>query len=226
MGDQPDVMEWRGCEVIDRDGDKVGKLDEIYLDRETGQPEWAIVNTGLFGRKSSFVPIKKAMREGDMIRVAYQSDQIKDAPSVDPDGEVSQDEERQIYEHYGLEYSQARSGSGLPEGGAAAGTAAGTASGQAGGTASGEAGQGEPPSGQPAQPASAEAGQSGGATGVASSQPAAGASGQTAEQGLGGLRLQRFVREEIRIEDASDAADEGTTETVREERVVTRDEDN
>jgi sporulation protein YlmC with PRC-barrel domain len=106
---QSDVVEWRGFEVIDRDGEKVGKLDEVYLDRESGRPEWAVVNTGLFGRKSSFVPIREAMREGDMIRVPYEKDRIKDAPNIEPDGEVSQEEERQIYEHYGVEYSQVRS---------------------------------------------------------------------------------------------------------------------
>jgi sporulation protein YlmC with PRC-barrel domain len=127
MGDQSDVMEWRGFEVIDRDGDKVGKLDEVYLDRESGQPEWAVVNTGLFGLKSSFVPIREAMREGDMIRVPYEKDRIKDAPNVEPDGEVSQEEERQIYEHYGVEYSQVGTS-----------TDAGPASGQATRAGSGE----------------------------------------------------------------------------------------
>lgn len=116
MPEQAEMMEWRGCEVVDQDGDKVGKLDEIYLDRETGTPEWAIVNTGMFGRKSSFVPLKEALREGDMIRVPYQKEQIKDAPNVDPDGEITAEEEQQVYAHYGLDYSQARSGSGLGEG--------------------------------------------------------------------------------------------------------------
>ena len=42
--------------MVDRDGDKIGNIDAIYLDDETGEPEWALVNTGLFGTKSSFVP--------------------------------------------------------------------------------------------------------------------------------------------------------------------------
>jgi sporulation protein YlmC with PRC-barrel domain len=124
MPEQGQVMEWRGSEVVDQDGDKVGKIDEIYIDRETGKPEWAIVNTGLFGRKSSFVPLKDALREGDMIRVPYQKGHIKDAPKVDPDGEISPEEEQQVYAHYGLDYSQAQSGSGLPEGEPAAGASA------------------------------------------------------------------------------------------------------
>src|SRR3954452_8709240 len=133
MPEQAEMMEWRGCQVVDQDGDKIGKLDEIYLDRETGKPEWAIVNTGLFGRKSSFVPLKDALREEDMIRVPYQAEQVKEAPSVDPDGEISPDEERQVYTHYGLEYSEAQSGSGLLEG-------SGTDAAGAGGGADGETG--------------------------------------------------------------------------------------
>jgi uncharacterized protein (TIGR02271 family) len=133
-----EVYDWRGRTVVDRDGEKVGKLEEIYLDQETNTPEWALVNTGLFGTKSSFVPLKDAEPTGEDVRVPYAKDQVKDAPSVDADGELSQREEDELYRHYGLEYSQAGSSSGLPEGstpatggppsgGDAAGGTAGTA---------------------------------------------------------------------------------------------------
>src|SRR3954454_22152668 len=149
MPEQAEMMEWRGCEVVDQDGDKVGKLDEIYIDRETSKPEWAVVNTGLFGRKSSFVPLKDALREGDMIRVPYQKEHIKEAPSVDPDGEISPEEEQRVYAHYGLDYSQAQSGSGLPQGetGASSATAAndsGVATTAAGSGVTAEGGTGAP----------------------------------------------------------------------------------
>jgi uncharacterized protein (TIGR02271 family) len=123
-----EVREWRGRTVLDRDGQKVGKLDEIYLDRETNQPEWALVNTGLFGTKSSFVPLKGAAPAGEDVRVAYAKDQVKDAPSIDADGQLTQREEAELYRHYGLGYSEADSGSGLPEGTtpATAGTPEGT----------------------------------------------------------------------------------------------------
>jgi uncharacterized protein (TIGR02271 family) len=101
-----DVREWRGRTVVDREGDKIGKLDEIYLDRETGDPEWALVNTGLFGTKSSFVPLRGAAPDGDDVRVGYAKEQVKDAPSIDADGELSQGEESELYRHYGLEYSK------------------------------------------------------------------------------------------------------------------------
>jgi uncharacterized protein (TIGR02271 family) len=98
------AAQWRGAEVIDASGDKVGKLEEIYLDQETDQPEWALVKTGMFGSKSTFVPLQGASPDGDSVRVAFEKEQIKDAPKVDTDQQLSADEERQLYAHYGREH--------------------------------------------------------------------------------------------------------------------------
>jgi len=118
-----DLLQKRGQDLYDRSGDKLGSLDEIYLDAETGAPEWALVNTGLFGTKSTFVPLRDATDDGGSLRVPYEKAQVKDAPKVDPDGELSQQQEAELYRHYGLDYSESRSDSGLPEGGAGTGTA-------------------------------------------------------------------------------------------------------
>jgi uncharacterized protein (TIGR02271 family) len=107
---------WQGRTVVDADGDKIGRLDEVYLDEQTGQPEWALVHTGLFGRKSSFVPLAGAAPDGEDVRVRYPKSDVKDAPSIEPEGELSQDEEAQLYAHYGMDYSESRSDTGLPEG--------------------------------------------------------------------------------------------------------------
>jgi uncharacterized protein (TIGR02271 family) len=111
-----EALQVRGEELVDPNNDTIGKVEEIYLDTETDQPEWALVNTGLFGTKSTFVPLKDAARDGGMLRVPYEKAQVKDAPRVDPDGRLSQREEAELYSHYGLEYGESRSGSGLPEG--------------------------------------------------------------------------------------------------------------
>jgi sporulation protein YlmC with PRC-barrel domain len=98
-----DVQTWRGMTLVDKDGDKVGTIDTIYLDRQTGEPEWLTIKTGLIGLRSNFVPIRGAEETGDgTIRVPYDKKQIKDAPSVDDDGELSEEEERRLYEHYGF----------------------------------------------------------------------------------------------------------------------------
>jgi uncharacterized protein (TIGR02271 family) len=101
MATLQDIETWRGRTLVDRDGDKIGKIQDVYLDRSTGEPEWVAVKTGLFGSNVSFVPIRDASPTGDDLRVAYEKDQVKDAPNVDPDGELSPEEERRLYQHYG-----------------------------------------------------------------------------------------------------------------------------
>ena len=111
-----DIQTWRGGEAIGADGEKLGTIEDIYLDRDTGDPEWVALRTGMFGTKLSFAPLAQGRRDGDAIVLPYDKGQIKDAPRVDADGQLSQEEEAVLYRHYGLDYSEARSDSGLPEG--------------------------------------------------------------------------------------------------------------
>jgi uncharacterized protein (TIGR02271 family) len=112
-----EAYDWRGREIIDADGDKVGTLEELFRDEQTGEPEWAAVRTGLFGTKLSFVPLQGAAPAGESVRVRFAKSQIKDAPKIDDsDGELSQQEEAELYEHYGMSYGEERSDTGLPEG--------------------------------------------------------------------------------------------------------------
>jgi uncharacterized protein (TIGR02271 family) len=101
MHTREDVQTWRGLTAVDANGEKVGKIDEIYFDRSSGEPEWATVNTGLFGMRTSFVPLSGAESDDDGVRLAPTKDQIKDAPNLDADGELSTEEEQRLYEHYG-----------------------------------------------------------------------------------------------------------------------------
>jgi uncharacterized protein (TIGR02271 family) len=106
MPDIDTVRTWQGRALVDRDGDRIGSIDAIYLDDQTGEPEWALVNTGLFGTKSSFVPLAQATQAGEDVRVPYDKQLVKDAPRVDPDGHLSEAEERQLWRHYGLDYDR------------------------------------------------------------------------------------------------------------------------
>jgi uncharacterized protein (TIGR02271 family) len=122
-----EITDWRGEKLVGNDEQKLGTISDIYLDEETGQPEWIAVSTGLFGSKVSFVPITEATRHDDHIHVPYDKDLVKDAPNAEADGALSQDEEARLYSHYGFEYSERRSDSGLPAGGTGTGTTTGTA---------------------------------------------------------------------------------------------------
>src|SRR3954453_1277970 len=117
MPQSQEVANWRGRRVVDQSGEEIGTLDDIYLDSETDEPEWAVVGTSLLAGRSPFVPLTGASSEGDTIRVPFAKDQVKDAPSIKADEQLSQDQEAELYSHYGLEYSFVPSGSGLPEDG-------------------------------------------------------------------------------------------------------------
>jgi uncharacterized protein (TIGR02271 family) len=110
------VQSWQGRTMVDPAGDKLGTIDAIYLDDETGQPEWATVTRGLFSAKAAFVPLAQAEAMGDSVQVPYDKQQVTDAPSMEADGSLSQDEEAELYRHYGLDYTESRSDSGLPTG--------------------------------------------------------------------------------------------------------------
>ena len=104
MPDLDTVRGWHGRTMVDRDGSRIGTIDAIYLDDRTGEPEWALVNIGLFGTRSSFVPLAQATQTGDDVRVPYDKQLVKDAPRVDADQHLSEAEEQQLWRHYGLDY--------------------------------------------------------------------------------------------------------------------------
>jgi hypothetical protein len=98
------VRGWLGRVMVDRDGKRLGEITDIYLDRETERPEWAVVHTGLFGLRSTFVPLAEATEVDNHIQVPHQRTQVKDAPNIEADGQLSEAEEAQLYRHYGLDY--------------------------------------------------------------------------------------------------------------------------
>lgn len=112
------------------DGDKIGKVEQVFLDDNSGEPTFLTVNTGLFGAKENFVPVKGARQDGDRVVLPYTKDVIKDAPKVDADQHLSPAEEEELYRYYELNYEDGRTaGTDRDRTTAAAGTAgvAGTA---------------------------------------------------------------------------------------------------
>jgi hypothetical protein len=102
--------------MVDRDSNKIGEVVDIYLDTETDRPEWAVVRTGLFGLRSTFVPLAEAREVGDELQVPHQRSQVKQAPNIEPDGQLSAAEETELYRHYGLDYDTVTLDSGAPAG--------------------------------------------------------------------------------------------------------------
>ncbi|WP_164700254.1 DUF2382 domain-containing protein [Modestobacter sp. KNN46-3] len=100
---QQDITSIIGSNAVDADGDKLGKVGQVYLDDQTGSPEWATVSTGMFGTSETFVPLTDATVADGTLRVPYQKSKVKDAPRVDADqGHLSPEEETELYRYYGV----------------------------------------------------------------------------------------------------------------------------
>lgn len=106
-----------GSDVYGTDGQKIGRAGQVYLDDESGRPEWVTVHTGLFGTRESFIPLAEADVRDEGLAVPFTKDTVKEAPSVDPDdGHLSREEEAELYRHYGLDSSDTRAGLPVQEG--------------------------------------------------------------------------------------------------------------
>jgi uncharacterized protein (TIGR02271 family) len=96
----------RGTSVYSVDDERIGAVDEIYVDEQTGQPEWIGLGMGLFGAKRVLVPVQGAEPADDGLRVPYTKDAVRDMPAVDPE-RISEEDEARMHRHYSLEYSHA-----------------------------------------------------------------------------------------------------------------------
>jgi stress response protein YsnF len=100
------LAQLRGEPVYDTNGDKIGKVDEIFYDLESREPEWIGIGTGFFGMKRVLVPVDGASASGDGLTVAYDKSVVKDSPDIDGD-EISPEAERDLYAYYGIEGREA-----------------------------------------------------------------------------------------------------------------------
>ena len=113
MAEQQNIAEWHGKELVDRDGRKVGKLEDVYVDVETDEPMFGTVKEGLFARHFTFVPLRGLTIGPDDLQVAVSKEQVEDAPNIDMHGdELSRAGESALYHHYELNYTPPETESG------------------------------------------------------------------------------------------------------------------
>jgi hypothetical protein len=110
-----DFGEWHGKDLIDKDGDKIGKLEDVYFDIETDLPQFGTVKEGaLFtGRHLTFVPLVDVTVGPNELQVAVTKSQVKGAPNIQLEGdELSPADESSLYHHYQLNYTPTTAPSG------------------------------------------------------------------------------------------------------------------
>jgi sporulation protein YlmC with PRC-barrel domain len=107
------VAEWHGKQLVDVDGEKIGKLEDVYVDVETDVPQFATVKEGFIGRHLTFVPLGGIKVGPDELQVAVTKAQVQAAPNIEQHGEeLSQEDESALYHHFELNYTPASTESG------------------------------------------------------------------------------------------------------------------
>lgn len=112
MSDLPNVGEWRGHDVYLNDGDKLGKLEDVYYDAETDVPQFLCVRTGTLTHKQVLVPAANVTPSPDKLTVAWGKDVTDRAPTTKPGDELTGQDEESAYRHYGMDYTSPDSTSG------------------------------------------------------------------------------------------------------------------
>ncbi|MEV8366336.1 PRC-barrel domain-containing protein [Streptomyces niveus] len=106
-----DIREWRGHDVLDPDGRKIGSLEAVYVDTRTDEPSVATVTVGLPTRhRLVFVPLAGAVVGPGYVRVGYSKTAVKDAPSMGTDDVLPAEDEKAVFTHYDLPYEPGPSG--------------------------------------------------------------------------------------------------------------------
>jgi PRC-barrel domain len=111
MFEAENIRDWRGHDVVDADGHKIGELEAIYVDTGTDLPSFGTVKVGMVGRhRLVFVPLDRATVGPGYLKVAFDRKQVKDAPSIETDGELFAGDEEAVFNHYGLTYQPGAGG--------------------------------------------------------------------------------------------------------------------
>ena len=100
MVDQYVIHELQVSNVWAKDGERLGLVDNVHLDRATGEPAWVTVALGLFEGRQYFVPLQGSRRDEDDLYVNYSRKAIEDSPDMDHDGALTADEEARLEDYY------------------------------------------------------------------------------------------------------------------------------
>ena len=97
-----DIDDMVGAEAVDESNEKIGKVGQVYVDSDSDNPTWVTVKSGLFGTSETLVPLDGADFFDSALHLAVSKDRVKDAPRVEPDGELTPQEQQRLYEYYGV----------------------------------------------------------------------------------------------------------------------------
>jgi hypothetical protein len=100
------VADWQGKSLVDQNGERIGKLQDVYVDVETDEPQFGTVKEGIIGRHLTFVPLGGIQIGPDYLQVATTKEKVRSAPDLEMHGdELSQADESALYHHFEQNYT-------------------------------------------------------------------------------------------------------------------------
>jgi hypothetical protein len=105
-----ELADWQGRDVVDRQGEKLGKLDDVLYDGESDDPAFAAVLSGTLKKHLTYVPLVGASVGREYVRVRFPKGDLKQAPTFDPETQLSPDDEASIYGFFGMDYAPTAQG--------------------------------------------------------------------------------------------------------------------
>jgi hypothetical protein len=100
-----EVRDWHELDVVSADGRSIGKLIDVYVNNETGEPEFVLVASGFLHNRLHLAPAEGATRSDDVVALGVTKEAVDKAPHIAADGDLTTDEERRLYEHYGIDHT-------------------------------------------------------------------------------------------------------------------------
>jgi hypothetical protein len=98
---------WNGRVVLDRAGDKLGSVLDVFYDAENDEPGWVLLGAAGAGGRTRLVPVADAVEHGNELRVPYDRAFVEAAPGMEPGGRLWPQEEAELYAYYGLPHTGA-----------------------------------------------------------------------------------------------------------------------
>jgi uncharacterized protein (TIGR02271 family) len=95
---------YEGYTVYDQDYEKIGNVDDLFLD-ENDSPQYIGVKMGFLGTRTTLIPFQM-VRVNDarqVIEVAADKETVKNSPTFDDDNEITPEFENEVYSYYGLQ---------------------------------------------------------------------------------------------------------------------------
>ncbi len=99
---QAEINKLQAATAWDSKGKKLGDVNDVHLEKESGIPAWVTVSLGLLNTRKHYVPLADSRFEGEDLHVGWTKSVISDAPGAASSVELTPDEESALIDYYEL----------------------------------------------------------------------------------------------------------------------------